>query len=142
MNPTAARNHEKRNAGEALLIGMHTNFPNTTRLLVLNFLLKGTKCNQDDFIDTVLRNLYSEKRRIVKRNGLPSLSVHMDNSMCHDDAKITEKLEKRHTARASHPTYSPDLSSSDFWLFGILKQKMKKRIFQSEEQIFAVITES
>jgi hypothetical protein len=66
----------------------------------------------------------------------------MDNSMCHNGAKITEKLEKRHIARAPHGAYSPDLSPCDFWLFGILKQKMKERIFQSEEQIFASVCES
>jgi transposase len=66
----------------------------------------------------------------------------MDNSMCHNGTKITEKLEKRHIVRAPHPPYSPDLSPCDFWLFGILKQKMKERVFHSEEQILAAITES
>jgi hypothetical protein len=75
----------------------------STRLLVLNFLPKGTKFNQDYFIDTVLPNLYSGKRRITRRKGLPSFPVHMDNLMCHNDAKFTEKLEKRHITRASHP---------------------------------------
>jgi hypothetical protein len=97
---------------------MVTIFLTSTRLLVLNFLPKGTKVNQDYFIDTVLPNLYSEKRQIARRKGLPSFSVHMDNSMCYNGAKITEELEKRHIARAPHPSYSPDLSSCDFWLFG------------------------
>jgi hypothetical protein len=92
----------------------------STRLLVLNFLPKGTKCNQDYFVDTVLPNLYSEKRRIARRKGLPSFSVYMDNSMCHTGAKTIEKLEKRHIARVLHPSYSPDLSPCDLWLFGIL----------------------
>jgi histone-lysine N-methyltransferase SETMAR len=108
---------------------------------VLDFLPKGTKFNQYYFIDTVLPNLYSEKRGIARRKGPPSFSVHVDNSMCHNGAKITEKLEKRHIARAPHPYYSPDLSPCDFWLFEILKQKMKERVFQSEEQILAAITE-
>jgi histone-lysine N-methyltransferase SETMAR len=66
----------------------------------------------------------------------------MDNSMCHNGAKITDKLEKRDIARVPHPPYSPDLSSYDFWFFEILKQKMKERAFQSEEQILAAMTES
>jgi transposase len=57
--------------------------------------------------------------------------------MCQNGAKIIEKLEKRHIARAPRPPYSPALSPCHFWLFGILKQKMKKRVFQSEEQIVA-----
>jgi hypothetical protein len=62
--------------------------------------------------------------------------------MCHNGAKITEKLEKRHIAPAPHSPYSPGLSPCDFCLFGIWKQKMKERVFQSEEQILAAITES
>jgi hypothetical protein len=54
-------------------------FFTSTGLLVLNVLPKGTKFNQDYFIDTVLPNLHSEKRRIARRKGLPSFSVHMDN---------------------------------------------------------------
>jgi hypothetical protein len=60
---------------------MVTVFFTSTRLLVLNFPPKGTKFNQDYFIDTVLPNLYSEKRLIARRKGPPSFSVHMDNSM-------------------------------------------------------------
>jgi histone-lysine N-methyltransferase SETMAR len=66
----------------------------------------------------------------------------MENSICHNGAKITEKLEKRHIVRVPHPPYSPDLSLCDFWLFGILKQKMKERVFQSEEQNLAAVTKS
>jgi hypothetical protein len=66
----------------------------------------------------------------------------MNNSMCHNGAKITEKLEKRHIAWAPHPSYSRDLSRCDFWLFGILKHKIKEWVFKSEEQILAAITES
>jgi hypothetical protein len=90
----------------------------STRLLVLNFPPKGTKFNQDYFIDTVLPNLYSEKRRIARRKGIPSFSVHMNNSMCHNGAKIAEKLEKRHIARAPRPPYSSDLRLYNLWLFG------------------------
>jgi hypothetical protein len=93
---------------------MVTIFFTSTRLFVLNFISKGTMFNQDLFIDTVLPNLYSEKRRILRCKGLPSFSVHMNNSVCHNGAKITEKLEKKHIARAPQPPYSPDLSPCDF----------------------------
>jgi transposase len=121
---------------------MVTIFFTSTRLLVLNFLPKSTKFNQNYFIDPVFSNLYSEKRRIARRKDLPSFSVHMNNSMCHNGAKITEKLENRRITRAPHPPYSPHFSPCEFWFFGILKQKMKERVFQSEEQILAAVTES
>jgi hypothetical protein len=49
-----------------------TIFFTSTRLLVLNFLPKGTKFNQDCFIDTVLPNLYSEKKQIARHKVLLS----------------------------------------------------------------------
>jgi hypothetical protein len=45
---------------------MVTIFFTPTRLLVLNFLPKGTKFNQDYFIDTVLPNIYSEKIQMAR----------------------------------------------------------------------------
>jgi hypothetical protein len=64
----------------------------------------------------------------------------MDNSMRHDGVKITEKLAKQHTARDSHPSHSLDLNPYDFWLFGMLKEKMKDKMFWSEQHILAIIT--
>jgi hypothetical protein len=93
---------------------MIATFSTSTRLLALNSLLKGTKFNQGYFIDAVLPDLYSEKTRIVRRKGMPSFSVHMDNLMYHNAGKITEKLGKKHIVRASHPLYSSDLAPCDF----------------------------
>jgi histone-lysine N-methyltransferase SETMAR len=53
-----------------------------------------------------------------------------------------EKLESRHIVRAPHPPYSPDLSPCDCWLFGFLKEKMKDRVFRSEEELSEVIVEN
>jgi transposase len=109
---------------------------------MLNFLPKGTRFNQDYFIDAVLPNLYREKTRIARHKGRPGFVVHMDHSMCHNGAKIMEKLESRHIVRAPHPLYSPDLSPCAFWLFGFLREKMKDRVFRSEEEISEAIVES
>jgi hypothetical protein len=79
----------------------------------------GTKFNHDYFIDTVLPNLYNEKRRIAGRKSLPNFSIHMNNSIYHDSAKITEKLKKRHIAQTPHLPYSPNLSVYDFSLLQI-----------------------
>jgi transposase len=117
-----------------------TIFFTSAGLLVLNFLLKETKFNQDYFIDAIFPELYSERIGIARRKGESSLAVHMDNSMYHGDAKIIEKLGKEHIARAFHPLYSRDLSPCDFWLFGMLKEKIKDRVFRSEQHILAAIT--
>jgi hypothetical protein len=83
--------------------------------------------------------LYNEKRRISHKEGFPAFSVHMDNSMCHNGNKISEKLAKRSIERAPHPPDSPDISPCDFWLFGMLKHKMKEREIQSQPVILSTV---
>jgi hypothetical protein len=99
-----------------------TIFFTLTRLLVLNFMpIYTTK--RDELRGT---RVY----RVFNPHGQFNVS------------KITEKHEKRHIVRAPRPPYLPDLCSCDYWLFGVLKQKMKERVFQSEERILVAVTES
>jgi hypothetical protein len=114
-------------------------FLTSRRLLVLEALPKGTKFNREYFIDAIFSWLYNEKRRISRKGGFPAFSVHMDNSMCHDGNKISEKLAKRSIKRAPHPPSSPDISPCDSWLFGMRKHKMKDRYFQSQQAILSAV---
>jgi hypothetical protein len=118
---------------------MLTIFFTSRRLLVLEALPKGTKFNQDYFIDAIFPGLYHEKTRISRKEGFPAFSVHMDNSMCHNGNKISEKLTKGSIERPPDPPYSPDISPCDFWLFGMREHKMKDRQFQSQQAILSAI---
>jgi hypothetical protein len=64
----------------------------------------------------------------------------MDNSACHNNHKITDKLTAADIARAPHLTYSPDLSPRDFWFFGFPKESMKGMELSTEDQIVEAIT--
>jgi histone-lysine N-methyltransferase SETMAR len=59
----------------------------------------------------------------------------MDNSVCHNGRKVTDELANLKLNRVPHPPYSPDLSPCDFWLFKILKLKIKDGVFQRAEEI-------
>jgi hypothetical protein len=63
----------------------------------------------------------------------------MDNSMCHNGRKITDELENLKLDRVDHPPYSRDLIPCDFWLFGMLKQKVQDRVFDTIEEILMAI---
>jgi hypothetical protein len=90
-------------------------------------------------IDAIFPGLSNEKRRISRKDGFPAFSPHTDNSMSHDGNKISEKLAKRSIERVPHPPYFPDISPCNFWLFGMLKQKMKDREFQSQQTILIAV---
>jgi hypothetical protein len=65
----------------------------------------------------------------------------MNNLMCHNGRKVIEEFDNRKLQRVAHPPYSPDLSPCDFWLFGMLKQKMKDREFSGVEEIMKAVQE-
>jgi hypothetical protein len=44
--------------------------------------------------------------------------------------------------RALHPPYSPNLSQSDFWFFGMVKEKIKDREFCSAQQIVRSLSDA
>jgi hypothetical protein len=60
--------------------------------------------------------------------------------MCDNGRKITEEISDVKLERLLQPVYSPDLSTCDFWLFRMLKEKMKDRAFQTVEEILEVVT--
>jgi hypothetical protein len=63
----------------------------------------------------------------------------MDNSMCYNGRKVTDELDNLKFDGVPHPSYSPDLSPCDFWLFGMLKQKIKDHLFQMVEEIMTAV---
>jgi histone-lysine N-methyltransferase SETMAR len=68
--------------------------------------------------------------------------VHMDNSMCHNKAKIIKKMSSKGLGRAPHPAYSPDISPCDFWAFETIQGMIKDRQLQSSEEILRAIQEA
>jgi hypothetical protein len=91
-----------------------TIFFTSRRLLVLKPLPKGTKLNQNYFIDAILPRLYNEKRRISRKDGFQAFSAHTDTSMRYNGNKISKNLAKGSIERVPHPLYSPDMSPCDF----------------------------
>jgi hypothetical protein len=68
-------------------------------------LLKGPKIQQDYFIQWILPRLKSEKTRISRKTGFPAFSVLMNNSMCHNGRKVSEKSPREAlTESHTHPT--------------------------------------
>jgi hypothetical protein len=115
---------------------MRTIFFAACQLILLDVLPKGSKFNQQYFIDHVLPDLKTDTRNFRRRTPFATFWVHIDNSMCHNGSKF----DKHHIARLPHPLYSPDLSPCDFWLFGLLKGIPKDREFHSHDEIEEAMT--
>jgi hypothetical protein len=61
-------------------------------------------------------------------------------SIC-NGRKVTDEFDNRRLQRVAHPPYSTDPSPCDFWVFGMLKQKMKDCEFSGVEEIMNAMQE-
>jgi hypothetical protein len=111
-----------------------------TSLISLEALAHDQMHTQEYFIENILRDLLNGKMRNRRRNRAGPFFVHLDNSMCHNARKITEEISDAKLERLPHPAHSPDLSPCDFWLFGMLKEKIKYRAFQMVEESLEAVT--
>ncbi|GBN08813.1 hypothetical protein AVEN_261079-1 [Araneus ventricosus] len=76
----------------------------------------------------ILRRL----RRVILTSGV----VLIHDKACPDKAVVTQQTPKKFKWDVSyHPTYSPDIATSDFHLFPELKNWLGGQSFQKNEQI-------
>jgi hypothetical protein len=66
--------------------------------------------------------------------------IHLDNASPHNSRRCQECLEAHRVTRLQHPPYSPDLSPSDFFLFGYLKERLTDFDRKSLEDLKYAIT--
>jgi hypothetical protein len=109
--------------------------------LTLDTPLKGSKLNHEYFIDNLLPALNQVRIENARHKVRPTLIVHMDNSMCHNGAKIMEKIWWNGLERALHPVHSPDFSPCDFWAFATIKAMIRDWHLQGPEEILRAIQE-
>jgi hypothetical protein len=67
--------------------------------------------------------------------------VHLDNARPHNSRKSPAAHTATKTRRIPAPAYSPDLSPSDFFLFGMFKERMSGTIYSSADELISAISE-
>lgn len=95
-------------------------------LYCINSLPKGTKFNQEYFIDNALSTFSETIKRNKKKRSLKKIHVNMDNSTFHNGFKSINFLKEPKLNRTPYPMYSSDISLCDFWLFARCKKSVKK----------------
>jgi hypothetical protein len=79
--------------------------------------------------------LLNEKKRLSRQKIATNFSLHMNNSMCHNMHRIVDELRRLKILRVTHPPYSQDISSCNFWMFGDFEGKLKDRHLPGLEEI-------
>jgi hypothetical protein len=102
---------------------------------------KGTTYNSTFFCQSVLPDLIRNLGAHSRRRTLKGLFVHLDNACPHNSRESSQCLKDFHVIRMPQPAYSPDLSPSDFFLFGYLKAKLQGRQLQGRHGLSFAIRE-
>jgi transposase len=91
------------------------------------------------FCDNIVPQIVEQRSSDARQKTGRKLVVHMDNATPHR-AKLTKSCFKTLRLReADHPSYSPDLAPSEFYLFGKLKGQMAGSEFESTEDLLATM---
>ena len=78
-----------------------------------------------------------------KRRGKLSKAIllQQDNARVHTCKIAMDAFERNGYELIPHPAYSPDLASSDYFLFPNLKKDIRGRHFRSNEEVVAAVAE-
>ena len=93
----------------------------------------------------LIRRFDASMRKTRKKMGAKGMTIHWDNARPHKSATAVEAIREVGVLQMPHPSYSPDISPADFFLFGEIKRRLKGESFGDSEELLAavrLITES
>jgi histone-lysine N-methyltransferase SETMAR len=61
--------------------------------------------------------------------------LHHDNARPHAARETQKRIQEPQWELLEHPPYSPDLASSEFYLFGPLKDHLDGKYFADDEEV-------
>ncbi|UYV70518.1 hypothetical protein LAZ67_7003388 [Cordylochernes scorpioides] len=107
--------------------------------ICLDFISSRQRMNSDLYCDILVNKLKPGIRN--KRRGKLSKGVLFlhDNARPNTSCKTVSTIIKLGFEVLEHPAYSPDLASSDYFLFGLLKKELKGKRFDSDEDVQKVV---
>jgi hypothetical protein len=121
---------------------MFTIFFTNRKLLIAEYLPKGQKYNQADFISDILPELEQEKMRYKRSKQGGTFDGQMDHSKSRVGGKLREIFDWKGFVRRPHPPYSPNLSPYDVLVLWNGQGKAKDHEFRTVQDILRRLTQS
>ena len=118
---------------------MATFFWDEKGLLLLEFMPQKTTITGQTYANTItaLREAIKKKRPGKLSAGV--LLLH-DNAPVHMSAKSQAAIRQCGFQQLNHPHYSPDLASSDYFLFRVMKKFLRGKRFSIDEEVKEAVT--
>lgn len=86
--------------------------------------------NSEWYTTVALPKVFQALRERRPKTGLRGIMLHHDNASSHTSLRTKAFLEESGVETLPHPPYSPDLAPCDFFLFPIIKEKIKGNFFR------------
>lgn len=101
----------------------------------MEFLEKGETINSARYVQTLIK-LKARLRRIRKEKDV---IIHHDNARPHTSRETLAAIDRMGFKTLQHPSYSPDLAPSDFFLFPKLKDFLKGNRYESDDEVMDAV---
>ncbi|KAM8718589.1 hypothetical protein ACLKA7_001318 [Drosophila subpalustris] len=102
-------------------------------IIFIDYLQKGQTINSDYYM-ALLERLKDEIAKKRPHMAKKKVLFHQHNAPCHKSMKTMAKLNELGFELLPHPPYSPDLASSDYWLFADLKKMLRGHMSTEEDE--------
>ena len=86
-----------------------------------------------------LNALKKRFQRLRHHNNPRDVLIQHDNARPHTSLRTSEHITKLGLAVLLHPSYSPDLATSDFHLFGPLKDSIRGKHFENDKEVISAV---
>jgi hypothetical protein len=110
---------------------------NPLRFPLIVVLPKGRTFNAEYYRDNILAAL----TQLQPEDDGRKIIVHADNAKTQTVQKCRTFCEENGLWFPAHPSYSPDLAPSDFFLFGYVRERLKGMVFPSCKELLDAIGE-
>ena len=105
--------------------------------LMIDFIPPNTTVNSDVYISQLDRLNQAIKKKLPEAKRV---FFHHDNAPAHRSRKTSEKLISLGWEVVPHPPYSPDLASTDYYLFKTLQAFCREKRFKDDNELKVEVT--
>jgi hypothetical protein len=98
------------------------------------------KYNATFFVKSVVPDLVEQVCQESRRQMLRGIMVNLYNARLHDSGKSEAHPTATKARRMPAQAYRPDLSLSNFFLFGMLKERVSRKSYSSPDELISAIS--
>lgn len=106
-------------------------FFSRTGIETISFLEGKEKATAKWYKNSCLTPLVDTWRNKHPKSGTKNLKINFDNAPIHKSLTIASYINQEKLKLLDHPPYSPDLAPCDFWLFPMIKQRLKGKKYDN-----------